>query len=161
MESIEFAYLKNLIKNGKARISISQFFVQKSLSLWVIYKDNQTLLLIYTFFWFVTSEWFWIPFSIFLAWIFHTWWIIIIGIAFCWIIDFIIKILIYYFLPDSIMRDENLLNYFWEQKLGHPTISIQSTKQSRYSLPSYRVPAIMIIPPHPWQEVVNEFEKEY
>ena len=159
--SDEFSYLNYLIKSGKATLNISQFFVRKSFALFLIYKNNQILIWIYSFFAFLTSEWFCVPYSILLAWRFHTWWIIIIGVAFSWIIDVIIQILIYYFLPETILRDENLLNYFWQQNLGYPTISIQSTKQSRYSLPSYRVPAIMIIPPHPWQEVVNEFEKEY
>jgi len=161
MESIEFVYLKNLIKTGKARVSISQFFVRKSFSLWLIYKNNQPLLWLYSFFWFFTSEWFCIPFSIFLAWRLHTWWIIIIGISFSWIIDEIIKFITYYFLPESLLRNENLFNYFWELNLGHPTISIQSTKEAQYDYyPKGKMPVIMIIPPKPWQTVVEEFEKD-
>ena len=157
MESIEFVYLKNLIKTGKATLSISQFFVRKSFALFLIYKNNQILIWIYSVFAFLTSEWFCIPFSIFLAWILHAWWVVIIGIAFPWIIDSIIKFLIYYFLPETILRDESLLNYFWEQNLGHPTISIQSTKKAHYDYyPKGKMSVVMVIPPHPWQTVVKE-----
>ena len=161
MESIEFIYLKNLIKSGKATLSISQYFVRKSLFLWLNYKNNMILLLLHTFFNFIQG-WFGILFFIFLAWILRTWWLIILGIFLSWMIDLVMKFITYYFLPESILRDENLLNYFWEQNLGHPTISIQSTKKAQYDYyPKGKMSVVMVIPPHPWQEVVKEFEKEY
>ncbi len=157
-KSKEFIYLANLISIGKVRLNLSNFFVRRSLSLWLIYKDNQTMLWIYSFFWFFTSEWFWVPFSIFLAWKFNTWWLIIVGIAFSWIVDEIMKFITYYFLPDSILRDESLLNYFWEQRPPH--ISILSTKEKWDDSLKRKRPIIIIIPPRSWQTIVDEFKKE-
>lgn len=158
MESIEFVYLKNLIKTGKAKISISQYFVRKALSFWLNYKNNLILLWVYIFFNFIQG-WLGILFFILLAWILHTWWLVILWIVFSFLIDFVMKLITYYFLPDSILRDENLLNYLWELKLGHPTISIQSTKEAQSDYyPKRKMPVIMIIPPNPWQKVVDEFK---
>ena len=201
MESNEFIFLKQLINDGKAKFSFNKFFVRKTLSLFLIYKNNQTLLWAYNFFVFLASEWFCISLSIFLAWRFHTWWFIIIGISFSWIIDSIVKGMTIHFLPQSLLRDENLLNYLWEQNPFH--ISIVSTKmitqkeniermmQALSKSPEYidspggkrytmtqkigeekskdtqkakylkeKIVSIIIVPPHPWQEVVNEF-REY
>jgi hypothetical protein len=120
-----------------------------------------------------------------LAWRLHEWWIIVVGIAFSWIVDEIIKAIIIAFLPDSFLRDENLLNYLWGLNPFHITISStkmitrreewdKTTKnyKSDYKLGENdglensqeakffgeKVSAIFIYPPRPWQTVVEEFE---
>jgi hypothetical protein len=157
--SKEFIYLASLIKTGKARFSVSQFFVRNSLVLWLTYRDNQILIWAYGLVNIFTSEWFCVPFSIFLAWRLHIWWLIVVGIAFSWMTDWIIKFMTYYFLPESLLQDEKLLDFLWMSNPPH--ISIQSTKEAQNeNYPKGKMPIIMIIPPQPWQSVVEEFEKE-
>ncbi len=150
MESEEFKYLKDSVETRKARIVINRFFMRKALSLWFIYKNNQKLLWLYSLLWFLTSEWFCVPFSIFLAWKFKAWWLVIIGIAFSWVADEVIKFITYYFLPESLIKDENLFDYFWKQ--NSPYISIQSIKEEWDGDLKKKMPVIMVIPPASWRE---------
>jgi len=159
MPTKEFLYLTSLIESGQARFEFNKFFLRQSFSFWLIYRDNQTLIWIYTVLHFVATEWFSIPFSIILAWWFHAWWIVILGISFSWGIDGLIKSITPDILRRNLVRDENFLNHLWARTPFHMIIVSTQKKKPSIIFPEEGVP-ITITPPHPWQTVVSEFGVE-
>lgn len=155
MHTEAFSYLTKLIESGQARFEFNKFFLRQSFSLWLIYRNNQPLIWTYTVLHVVATEWFSIPLSIVLAWWFHAWWIVILGVSFSWTVDGIIKSVTPDILRWNLMRDENFLNHLWAQSPFH--MIIVSTQKKKPSILSAEGEPITIVPPHPWQSIVSEF----
>jgi hypothetical protein len=89
--------------------------------------------------------------------LFHAWWIVILGIAFSWTIDGIIKRITPDILRWNLVRDENFLNYLWGRTPFHMIIISTQKQKPSITSPEEREP-ITIVPPNLWQTVVSEFE---
>jgi hypothetical protein len=154
----EFLRLTKLIERGQAKFEFNKFFLRPSFSLWIIYSDNQPLIWAYTVLHLVATEWVSIPASIVIAFLFHAWWVVILGVAFSWTIDGLIKRITPNILRRTLMRDENFLNHLWARTPFHMIIvSTQKMKPSIIS-PENGAP-ITVVPPHPWQEFTPAFEQ--
>jgi hypothetical protein len=121
----EFTHLQELLRNKKAIIGFNKFFIRKTLMLYLDYK-NKTVFWILGIFSFLTSGWISIPISIFIAWRFNNWWLIIIGIVVPSIIDEIVKTAAMQVVRSGVSRDENLFEYLWTFRPF--LITISSTK---------------------------------
>ena len=161
--SKDFNRLKQLIESGKAKFDFNRFFLRNTFSSWLIYRGNETVTWIYSFFHIVSTEWFSIPFSIILAWWFHAWWMVILGVAFSWTFDSFIKMITPDLLRRELLRDENFLNHLWGERPFRVMILSTKMKPLIYnpeegSPVEIGDPQPITILPHlqPWQSAVNE-----
>lgn len=154
--SNEFLYLRELVESGEVKFGFNKFFLRQSFSLWLIYLDRQPFILAYTALHLMATEWISIPLSIVLAWWFHIWWILILGVAFSWTVDGIIKNIAPDILRQTLIRDEKFLDHLWARKPFHMMI-ISTNKMKKPALAGLEKAPITIVPPRPWQSIVSEF----
>lgn len=121
----EFLKLQKLIEDGKAKISFNRFLVGHPFDLWLEFKHK---FLFYTYP-VLTSEWLFIPLSIYLSIHFgfkSFWWLILLGIAIPWVIDDLTKKTGYRLLSKCLLENEDLFDSYWRSK----STTIESTKMT-------------------------------
>lgn len=153
--SNEFLQLQNLIKNGKIELKLKKS-LKDTFGIWIywISETKKPKVLWKTFFvlyWLFSSEWFWLPFSIFLAIKIN--WLYLLCILIPFLITKLLRPIGQGFIICDAQNDENLFDDLWANQL----IGIMSTAKHESVVHRNGIPDTIIDSySHDWREKVND-----